>query len=142
MDVERERRARATRSSMLIRRFARFPMDVQVTLYKTYCQSFYIVCEWHTQKAYSAQLVQNNNAFRVLLGLSRHCNVFAEVYTDGSQAVIRKRQASSTHTSSSSSSPARTKSLKFRVYSHRFSPVVRPSGVKHQQHPERRSVPT
>jgi hypothetical protein len=98
-DLERERRALAVRSNMLIRRFAKCTKNVKITLFKSYCQSFYTCSLWinFTQKAYSALRVQYNNAFRMLLGLPRHCSasgMFAEARTDGFHAIMRKRAAS------------------------------------------------
>ncbi|XP_063372171.1 uncharacterized protein LOC134660369 [Cydia amplana] len=98
-DIERERRALAVRSNMLIRRFARCNKNVKITLFRAYCQSFYTCSRWinYTQKTYSALRVQYNNAFRMLLGLPRHCSasgMFAEARTDGFHAIMRKRVAS------------------------------------------------
>lgn len=99
MDIERERRALAVRSNMLIRRFARCSYDVKLTLFRAYCQAFYTCSLWinFTQKAMSALRVQYNNGFRMLLGLPRFCSasgMFAEAHTDGFPAIIRKRVAS------------------------------------------------
>ncbi|XP_061724926.1 uncharacterized protein LOC133530885 [Cydia pomonella] len=96
IDVERERRALAVRSNMLIRRFARCTSNVKITLFKAYCQSFYTCSLWinFTQKTYSALRVQYNNAFRMLLGLPRYCSasgMFAEARTNGFHAIMRKR---------------------------------------------------
>ncbi|XP_063386453.1 uncharacterized protein LOC134672461 [Cydia fagiglandana] len=98
-DIERERRALAVRSNMLIRRFARCNRNVKITLFRAYCQSFYTCSLWinYTQKTYNALRVQYNNAFRMLLGLPRHCSasgMFAEARTDGFHAIMRKRVAS------------------------------------------------
>ncbi|XP_061724850.1 uncharacterized protein LOC133530801 [Cydia pomonella] len=98
-DVERERRALAVRSNMLIRRFARCTKEAKVTLFKAYCQSFYTCSLWinYTLRALSALRVQYNNSFRMLLGLPRHCSasgMFCERRTDGFHAIIRKRVAS------------------------------------------------
>ncbi|KAG7305138.1 hypothetical protein JYU34_010626 [Plutella xylostella] len=98
-DIERERRALAVRSNMLIRRFARCTKSVKITLFRAYCQSFYTCALWisFTQKAYNALRVQYNNAFRMLLGLPRYCSasgMFAEAHTDGFHAIMRKRVAS------------------------------------------------
>ncbi|XP_045449070.1 uncharacterized protein LOC123657593 [Melitaea cinxia] len=99
MDMERERRALAVRSDMLIRRFAKCTNEVKITLFRAYCQSFYTCSLWikYTKKAYSVLRVQYNNAFRALLGLPRHCSasgMFAEEHTDGFYAIMRKRVAS------------------------------------------------
>ncbi|XP_026325754.1 uncharacterized protein LOC113234617 [Hyposmocoma kahamanoa] len=99
VDLERERRALAVRSNMLIRRFANCTNNVKITLFRAYCQSFYTCSLWihYTQKAYSALRVQYNNAFRMLLGLPRHCSasgMFAETQTDGFHAIMRKRVVS------------------------------------------------
>ncbi|XP_073953508.1 uncharacterized protein [Choristoneura fumiferana] len=98
-DIERERRALAVRSNMLIRRFARCTKNVKISLFKAYCQSFYTCSLWvnYTQKAYSALRVQYNNAFRMLLGLPGRCSasgMFAEAHADGFHAIMRKRVAS------------------------------------------------
>lgn len=99
MDIERERRALAVRSNMLIRRFARCSEAVKVTLFRAYCQSFYTCSLWidYTQKAYSALRVQYNNAFRALLGMPRHCSasgMFVTARVDGFYSIMRKRVAS------------------------------------------------
>ncbi|XP_045457309.1 uncharacterized protein LOC123667459 [Melitaea cinxia] len=46
MDMERERRALAVRSNMLIRRFAKCTNEVKITLFRAYCQSFYTCSLW------------------------------------------------------------------------------------------------
>lgn len=99
MDVDRERRALAVRSNMLIRRFARCTHEVKITLFKAYSQSFYSSSLWVkcTKRAINALRVQYNNAFRMLLGLPRWCSasgMFAEAHTDGFHAIMRKRIAS------------------------------------------------
>ncbi|KAL0872160.1 hypothetical protein ABMA27_004569 [Loxostege sticticalis] len=99
MDVERERRALAVRSNMLIRRFAKCTKDVKVTLFKAFCQSFYTCSLWidYTRKAYNVLRVQYNNAFRALVGLPRYCSasgMFSEARTDDFYALMRKRVAS------------------------------------------------
>lgn len=98
-DIERERRSLAVRCNMLTRRFARCTHAVKVTLFKAYCQSFYTCSLWgvYTQRAYSDLRVQYNNAFRMLMGLPRHCSasgMFAEAQVDGFAAIMRKRCAS------------------------------------------------
>ncbi|XP_063382116.1 uncharacterized protein LOC134668608 [Cydia fagiglandana] len=99
LDVERERRSLAVRCNMLARRFARCTEKVKITLFKAFCVSFYSCSLWvnYTQRAYSDLRVQYNNAFRVLMGLPRHCSasgMFAEARTDSFAAVMRKRCAS------------------------------------------------
>ncbi|CAG9133925.1 unnamed protein product [Plutella xylostella] len=98
-DIERERRALAVRANMLARRFARCTKEVKVTLFRAYCQSFYTCSLWvnYTQRAINSLRVQYNNAFRMLLGLPRHCSasgMFAEARVDGFHAIVRKRTAS------------------------------------------------
>ncbi|KAG7304665.1 hypothetical protein JYU34_010007 [Plutella xylostella] len=98
-DIERERRALAVRANMLARRFARCTREVKVTLFRAYCQSFYTCSLWvnYTQRAINSLRVQYNNAFRMLLGLPRHCSasgMFAEARVDGFHAIVRKRTAS------------------------------------------------
>ncbi|KAI8427626.1 hypothetical protein MSG28_002111 [Choristoneura fumiferana] len=98
-DIERERRALAVRSNVLTRRFSRCSNDVKITLFKAYCTSFYSSGLWfqHTKRAYNVLRVQYNNAFRMLLGLPRHCSasaMFAETRTDGFHAIMRKKTAS------------------------------------------------
>lgn len=98
VDIERERRALCVRCNMLARRFARCTGIVKVALFKAYCQS--LSCGlWvdFTQRTYSDLRVQYNNAFRVLMGLPRHCSasaMFATANTDGFPAIMRKRCAS------------------------------------------------
>uniref|UniRef100_A0A2A4K2S2 Reverse transcriptase domain-containing protein n=1 Tax=Heliothis virescens TaxID=7102 RepID=A0A2A4K2S2_HELVI len=99
LDIERERRALAIRSNMLIRRFARCSKKVKMTLFRAYCQSFYTCSLWvsYTQRTYNALRVQYNNAFRMLVGLPRSCSasgMFAKARIDGFHAIIRKRCAS------------------------------------------------
>ncbi|XP_052740761.1 uncharacterized protein LOC128198598 [Bicyclus anynana] len=101
-DIERERRALAVRCNMLARRFARCNMDVKLTLFKAYCQTFYTCSLWvtYTQRAYSDLRVQYNNGFRTLMGLPRYCSaslMFAEAHTDDFYAIMRKRAASVMH---------------------------------------------
>ncbi|XP_013148875.1 PREDICTED: RNA-directed DNA polymerase from mobile element jockey-like [Papilio polytes] len=98
-DIERERRALAVRSNMIIRRFAACSKGVKLILFRAYCQSFYTCSLWcqFSQRAYSALRVQYNNAFRALLGLPRYCSasgMFAEARVDGFAAIRRKRIAS------------------------------------------------
>ncbi|XP_050684019.1 uncharacterized protein LOC126978934 [Leptidea sinapis] len=97
-DIDRERRALAVRS-MLARRFARCTKDVKITLFKSFCQSFYTCSLWvdYTQKSINALRVQYNNIFRIMLGLPRYCSasgMFVENRVDGFSAIIRKRIAS------------------------------------------------
>ncbi|XP_059053679.1 uncharacterized protein LOC131847967, partial [Achroia grisella] len=83
-DIERERRALAVRANMIAHRFARCSRDVKITL-----------CLDHF--SYSGLRVQYNNAFRVLMGLSRCCSasgMFAEYRVDCFYATMRKRCAS------------------------------------------------
>lgn len=99
MDVERERRALSVRCNMLARRFNRCTEHVKVTLFRSYCQTFYTCSLWanYTQRAYDALRVQYNNAFRVLMGRPRYCSasgMFAEAHVDGFHAIMRKRSAS------------------------------------------------
>lgn len=98
-DIERERRALTVRSNMLARRFARCSEQVKITLFKSFCQSFYTSSLWvrYTQRAFSALRVQYNNAFRILLRLPRFCSasgMFADARTDGFHAIMRKNVAS------------------------------------------------
>ncbi|XP_026325328.1 uncharacterized protein LOC113234245 [Hyposmocoma kahamanoa] len=54
----------------------------------------------YSRGTYNGLRVQYNNAFRVLLGLSRFCSasgLFAEAHTDGLAAIIRKKYASMLH---------------------------------------------
>jgi exonuclease III len=95
-DIERERRALSVRANMLARRFARCSSEVKITLFQAFCTSFYTCSLWanYTQKSYHALRVQYNNAFRVLLGLSRSCSasgMFAEARVDCFYATMRKR---------------------------------------------------
>ncbi|XP_063838778.1 uncharacterized protein LOC135087843 [Ostrinia nubilalis] len=81
-DIERERRALSVRANMIARRFARCSVDVKITLFRAFC---------------TALRVQFNNAFRVLLGLSRFCSasgMFAEFGVDCFYTTMRKRCAS------------------------------------------------
>lgn len=98
-DIERERRALSVRANMIARRFARCSKEVKNTLFRAYCTCFYSSALWanYTQKQYSALRIQYNNAYRVLLGLSRHCSasgMFAESRIDCFYATMRKRCAS------------------------------------------------
>lgn len=98
-DMERERRALSIRANMIARRFFRCSRQVKITLFKSYCTTFYTCSLWafYTQKSYSALRVQFNNAFRSLLGLSRRCSasgMFVEARTDCFYATMRKRAAS------------------------------------------------
>ncbi|XP_026315971.1 uncharacterized protein LOC113227298 [Hyposmocoma kahamanoa] len=101
-DIERERRSLAVPANMLARRFARCTKQVKITLFEAYCQSFYTCSLWvdYTRGTYNGLRVQYNNAFRVLLGLSRFCTasgMFAEAHSNGFAAIIRKRCASMLH---------------------------------------------
>lgn len=101
-DIERERRALAVRSNMLARRFSRCTRPVKITLFKSFCQSFYSGALWvkYTQRAYNALRVQYNNAFRMLLRLPWRCSasgMFAATRTDDFYAIIRKKAASMLH---------------------------------------------
>lgn len=92
----------AVRSNMLVRRFARCTKQVKITLFRAFCQSFYTCSLWtdYTQNAYSALRIQYNNAFRMLLGLRRHCSasgMFAEARTNDFYAIVRNRIASLMH---------------------------------------------
>lgn len=101
-DIERERRALAVRTNMLIRRFARSNAQVKRTLFKSYCQTFYACSLWikYTKRTYGALRVQFNNGYRMLLGLPRFCSasgMFAEARMDDFYAIMRKRTASQMH---------------------------------------------
>lgn len=98
-DIERERRALTVRANMLVRRFARCSKEVKISLFKSFCQTFYTSSLWtaYTQKSVGTLRVQYNNAFRMLLGLPRFCSasgMFAEARTDGFAACMRKKVAS------------------------------------------------
>lgn len=98
-DIERERRALAVRSNMLARRFARCTVEVKISLFKAFCQSFYTCSLWvcYSRKAIGALRVQYNNAFRMLLGPPWRCSasgMFADARVDGFHAIMRKRAAS------------------------------------------------
>lgn len=98
-DLERERRALAVRGNVIARRFAKCSTEVKITLFKSYCQSFYSSGLWvcHTRRAANTLRVQYNNIFRMLLRLPRDCSasrMFAEAHTDGYHAIIRKKVAS------------------------------------------------
>lgn len=98
-DIERERRALTVRANMLVRRFARCSAEVKISLFKSFCQTFYTSSLWftYTQKSVNTLRVQYNNAFRMLLGLPRFCSasgMFAEARTDGFAACMRKKAAS------------------------------------------------
>lgn len=83
-DIERERRALSVRSNMLARRFARCSVEVKITLFKAYSQSFYS----------SALRIQYNNAFRMLLRLPKWCSasgMLAQAHTDDFHAIMRKK---------------------------------------------------
>lgn len=100
LDLERERRALAVRSNILMaRRFARCSKQVKSTLFKAFCQVFYTGSLWvnYTLKAYNALRIQYNDAFRILLRLPRFCSasgMFAEAPTGDFYAIRRKRVAS------------------------------------------------
>lgn len=98
-DIERERRALAVRGNMVARRFARCSIPVKISLFKAFCQCFYTSSLWvnYTQKSLNTLRVQYNNIFRMLLGLPRFCSaseMFANTFTDGFTAIMRKRVAS------------------------------------------------
>jgi exonuclease III len=98
-DIERERRALSRRANMLARRFARCTDRVKIALFRAYCTSLYTCALWanYSQKVYGALRVQFNNAFRAVLGLSRHCSasgMFAAAHVDCFHASMRKRRAS------------------------------------------------
>lgn len=98
-DIERERRALAVRGNMLARRFAHCTGEVKVTLFKSFCQSFYTSGLWvsYTKAAYSALRVLYNDMFRVLLALPRFCSasgMFADAHVNDFYAMMRKKIAS------------------------------------------------
>lgn len=96
VDIERERRALSVRANMIAHRFARCSRNVKITLFRAFCTSFYASALWlsYAQKQYSALRIQYNNAFRILLGLPRHCSasgMFAEARVDCFYTTMRKR---------------------------------------------------
>lgn len=98
-DIERECRTLSIRSNMLARRFARCSHEVKITLFKTYCQSFYSGGLWvsYKQRSYNALRVLYNNAFRMLLGLPRFCSassMFAANRTNDFYGIMRKKASS------------------------------------------------
>lgn len=98
-ELERERRALSVRANMIARRFARCTAEVKITLFRAFCTSFYTCSLWeqYTRKSYEALRIQYNKAFRVLLGLPRHCSasgMFAAARVDCFYATMRKRAAS------------------------------------------------
>lgn len=98
-DIERQRRCLAMKSNMLARRFHHCSVEAKITLFKSYCQSFYTSHLWsnYTKRAYNSLRVQYNNAFRCLLGLPWRCSasgMFAEYRVDDFYACMRKRVAS------------------------------------------------
>lgn len=98
LDIERERRALATRANMIARRFSRCTAEVKITLFRAYCTSLYTCSLWtnYTRKSLSALRVQYNNALRVLLRLPRWCSasdMFARARADGFHATLRARCA-------------------------------------------------
>ncbi|XP_061705685.1 uncharacterized protein LOC133516678 [Cydia pomonella] len=98
-DIERERRALSVRANMIARRFAHCSKEVKVSLFRAYCTSFYTSSLWadYTYKRYNALRVQYNNAYRVLMGLSRFCSasgMFAEARVDCFYTTMRKRATS------------------------------------------------
>jgi hypothetical protein len=98
-DIERERRAMAVRSNMLARRFTRCTVEVKITLFKAFCQTFYSSGLWvsYSRRAYNTIRVQYNNAFRTLLRLPRFCSasgMFADAQVDGFHAIMRKKASS------------------------------------------------
>lgn len=92
LDVEREWRALAVRSNMLVRRFTRCSCEVKLTLFKTHCKTFYTCSLWtnYAQKTISAFRVQYNNTFEILLGLPLCCSasgMFADAHIDDLAAI-------------------------------------------------------
>ncbi|PZC83557.1 hypothetical protein B5X24_HaOG207540 [Helicoverpa armigera] len=84
---------------MLARRFSRCSVDVKISLFKAYCQSFYTGNLWvaYTKRAMDTLRVQYNNIFRMLLRRPRFCSaseMFVQNRTDGFHEVIRKKTAS------------------------------------------------
>ena len=84
---------------MLARGFAHYTVDVKVSSFKAFCQSFYSSGLWvsYTCRAYNVLRVQYNNAFRMLLRLPRRCSasgMFAEASTDGFHAIMRMKAVS------------------------------------------------
>ncbi|XP_039753360.1 uncharacterized protein LOC120628805 [Pararge aegeria] len=101
-DIERERRALSVRANMLARRFARCTNAIKITLFKSYCMTFYTCSLWakYSQKSYNALRIQYNNAFRVLLKLPRFCSasgMFADAQVDCFFATMRKRCGALVH---------------------------------------------
>jgi hypothetical protein len=98
-DIERERRALSVRANMIARRFAKSSKEVKISLFRAYCTTLYTSSLWadYTLKRYSALRVQFNNAFRVLMGLPKHCSasgMFAEARIDCFYTTMRKRATS------------------------------------------------
>nr|XP_026491881.1 uncharacterized protein LOC113397673 [Vanessa tameamea] len=99
MDIERERRALSARANMIFRRFGKCAKEVKITLFRAFCNTFYTCSLWrnYTKRAYGALRVQYNDAFRVLMGLSRSCSastMFAEARVHCFWTIMRRRAAS------------------------------------------------
>lgn len=46
-DLERQRQTKAMKSNLLARRFAHFAVQVKITLFRAYCQTFYTNQLWY-----------------------------------------------------------------------------------------------
>lgn len=98
-DIERQRRSLCVVGNMIARRFYKASPDVKVSLFKTYCQSFYTCQLWtdYTVASHDGIRVAYNNIYRQLMGLKRYCSVsemFTEARVDTFNAIQRKRIAS------------------------------------------------
>lgn len=98
-DVERQRRALCIVGNMVARKFHRASPDVKLTLFRSFCQTFYTCQLWtnYTKKTHDSLRVAYNNTFRHLMGLRRFCSaseMFADARIDSFNAIQRKRIAS------------------------------------------------
>lgn len=81
---------------VLAHRFARYSMEVNLTLFPAYCPSFYTngLCINFNQRSFKSLRVQYNNILRALLRLLRFqiaSGMFADVNVDDFYATLRKK---------------------------------------------------
>jgi len=93
-DIERERRALATRGNLIIHRFKYCSEDVKCCLLGTYCLQIYYCLLWSRYKKYtlSRLRVTYNNITRRLMGLPSCCiasSMFLNLNVNGLQEVLR-----------------------------------------------------
>ena len=94
-EIKKQLQTLYARANSVLRKFTACSMSVKLSLFQSYCTTFYCCALWSTycNKTYSKMRAAYNNAYRILLGYRRGCSASHMLVTNnlpGFDSLLRK----------------------------------------------------